>query len=175
MSNHSILVRWMKFNFVGGMGVVVQFAVLFLLKGVLHFHYLIATVIAVEAAVVHNFVWHEQFTWADRAGADRTMPTWRVRRTSGAEAPNSFSAIIRALKRCAAQKLLGPNIRRLFRFHLANGAISILGNVSIMRVMVGEARMNYLAANGIAIALCSVANFVVSNAWVFEDEPLVKS
>ena len=43
-----------------------QFAALFLLKTVLHFDYLFATAIAVEAAVVHNFVWHEQFTWADR-------------------------------------------------------------------------------------------------------------
>ena len=59
-------VRWCKFNFVGGIGIGVQFAALFLLKGVLHFNYLAATAIAVEAAVVHNFVWHEQFTWVDR-------------------------------------------------------------------------------------------------------------
>ena len=62
----SIPVRWLKFNVVGGIGIVVQFAALFLLKSVLHFNYLAATAIAVEAAVVHNFVWHEQFTWADR-------------------------------------------------------------------------------------------------------------
>jgi putative flippase GtrA len=37
----------------------------------------------------------------------------------------------------------------------------------LMRVMVGEGHMNYLAANGIAIVLCSVANFVVSDAWAF--------
>ena len=50
--------RWCKFNFVGGIGIVVQFGVLFLLKGVLHFNYLVATATAVEAAVLHNFVWH---------------------------------------------------------------------------------------------------------------------
>jgi hypothetical protein len=27
--------------------------------------------------------------------------------------------------------------------------------------------MNYLAANGIAIVLCSLANFLVSDEWVF--------
>ena len=54
----STLVRWCKFNLVGGMGIVIQFAALFFLNGVLHFHYLFATAIAVEAAVVHNFVWH---------------------------------------------------------------------------------------------------------------------
>jgi putative flippase GtrA len=37
-----------------------------------------------------------------------------------------------------------------------------------MKVMVGFGGMNYLVANIIAIALCSVANFVVSDSWVFE-------
>jgi putative flippase GtrA len=28
--------------------------------------YLLATVLAVEAAILHNFVWHERYTWRDR-------------------------------------------------------------------------------------------------------------
>jgi len=39
-----------------------------------------------------------------------------------------------------------------------------------MRVMVGQGRMNYLLANAVAIAVCSVANFLVSEIWVFERE-----
>jgi len=70
----STLLRWCKFNFVGGIGIGVQFAALFLLKGVLHLNYLAATAIAVEAAVVHNFVWHEHFTWADRTTFERPKP-----------------------------------------------------------------------------------------------------
>jgi putative flippase GtrA len=127
------LIRWCKFNMVGAMGIVVQFVALFLLKSLLHFDYLAATALAVEAAVVHNFVWHEQFTWADRV-----QPSWR-----------------RSLPRFA-------------RFNLTNGAVSILGNLALMKVMVGEGHMNYLIANGIAIALCSLANFLVSEEWVFE-------
>jgi putative flippase GtrA len=38
-----------------------------------------------------------------------------------------------------------------------------------MRVMVGQGHMNYLIANMIAVALCSLANFLVSEAWVFEE------
>ncbi len=132
----SMFVRWMKFNLVGGIGIAVQFGALFLLKSVLHFDYLAATAIAVEAAVVHNFVWHEQFTWADRVERERRW--WKA------------------------------SLGRFVRFNLANGAVSILGNVSLMRVLVGEGHMNYLLANAIAIALCSIANFVVSDAWVFE-------
>lgn len=128
-----IFLRWCKFNFVGGMGIGVQFAALFFLRSVMKFDYMLATAIAVEAAVVHNFVWHEQFTWADRVES-----SWRT------------------------------SVPRLVRFNLTTGAVSILGNLALMRVMVGEGHMNYLVANGIAIALCSIANFLVSEQWVFE-------
>lgn len=130
----STLKRWLKFNFVGGIGIGVQFVALFFLRGVLGFDYMFATAIAVEAAVVHNFVWHEQFTWADRASS-----SWK------------------------------RSLARLLRFNLTTGAVSILGNLALMRVLVGQGHMNYLVANAIAIALCSIANFVVSEQWVFQE------
>jgi dolichol-phosphate mannosyltransferase len=68
----SIAVRWLKFNLVGGMGVAAQLLMLFLLKSGLHVYYLIATGLAVETAVIHNFLWHERFTWADRPGGGIT-------------------------------------------------------------------------------------------------------
>ncbi len=129
----STFLRWCKFNLVGMVGIGVQFAALFLLKGVLRFDYLLATAIAVEAAVVHNFVWHEQFTWADRV-----QPAW------------------------------GLSFRRFLRFNLTTGMVSIVGNLALMKVMVGLGGMNYLVANAVAIALCSVANFLVSDGWVFQ-------
>jgi putative flippase GtrA len=124
--------RWLKFNLVGGIGIVVQLLALFLMKKVFHFEYLVATALAVEAAVVHNFVWHEQFTWADREQA-----SWFA------------------------------SLRRLLRFNVAAGGVSMLGNVALMKVLVGYGHMNYLAANGIAIVMCSLANFLVSEHWVF--------
>ena len=162
----STLVRWCKFNFVGGIGILVQFAALFVLKSVLHFHYLAATAIAVEAAVMHNFVWHEQFTWVDRT---KKSLGGMSAHSSEAEAQGLVSRLFAALKRCATQRLCGSSFRRLLRFHLANGAVSILGNLALMKVMVGQGHMNYLLANAIAIALCSLANFLVSEEWVFEE------
>ena len=137
----STLMRWLKFNFVGGIGIVVQFAVLILLKGVMHFQYLVATVIAVEAAVVHNFVWHEQFTWADRIRSRKKLDRMNT--------PLRYSLL------------------RFLRFQFANGAVSLIGNLALMKVMVGFGHMNYLIANAIAIVLCSLANFLVSDEWVF--------
>ena len=58
--------RFVRFNAVGAVGIGVQLAALWFLTGVLHMHYLPATSAAVGAAVVHNFVWHRRWTWADR-------------------------------------------------------------------------------------------------------------
>jgi putative flippase GtrA len=58
--------RWVVFNSVGALGFLVQLAMLALLMGGFHWHYVPATALAVEAAVVHNFLWHERWTWADR-------------------------------------------------------------------------------------------------------------
>jgi len=68
----STTARWLKFNLVGGIGIAVQLLILALLKTGLHFDYLIATALAVEVTVIHNFLWHERFTWADRTGAGFT-------------------------------------------------------------------------------------------------------
>jgi putative flippase GtrA len=127
-------VRWLKFNAVGGIGIAVQLVVLLGLKTGFHLNYLLATALAVQAAVVHNFVWHERYTWADRS-----QPSWR------------------------------KSLPRFVRFNLTNGAVSIVGNIGLMQMMVGVRHMNYLIANGIAIALCSVVNFLVSDGLVFEE------
>lgn len=65
------MIRWLKFNAVGGMGVAVQLAALALLKSGLHLNYLLATAAAVEMALLHNFVWHERWTWRDRGAQGR--------------------------------------------------------------------------------------------------------
>jgi putative flippase GtrA len=124
--------RWMKFNVVGGIGVGVQLAVLLYLKSGFHLSYLLATGLAVEAAVVHNFLWHERFTWADRVPV-----TWR------------------------------QSVLRLLRFNFTSGAVSILGNVVLMKLLVDAAHLNYLMANVITIPACSAVNFVVSDRLVF--------
>lgn len=58
--------RVSAFIVVGVFGFIVQIAVLTWLTSVGHVPYALATVAAVEAAVLHNFLWHERWTWADR-------------------------------------------------------------------------------------------------------------
>lgn len=128
--------RWLRFNAVGGLGIVVQLIALAVLTSGLHLNYLLATALAVEAAVIHNYLWHERFTWADRADrADRA----------------------------------GAGVVRFLKFNLTTGVFSIAGNMTVMKLLVNLARLNYVVANGIAIAVCSLANFVVSEQVVFQN------
>jgi len=91
-----------------------------------------ATALAVEAAVLHNFIWHEKFTWRDRASLHYT-----------------------------------DVLKRLARFNLTTGLISMVVNVLIMRFLVGQEHLPYMMANVIAIGCCSVANFLCSEVIVF--------
>jgi len=126
---------WMKFNAVGLVGIGVQLAVLTALKSGAGLNYLAATVIAVETAVLHNFFWHERWTWIERT-------------------------------RSAAGGLPG----RLVRFHVTNGLISIAGNLTLMWVFVSRLHLHYFLANIIAIATCSILNFLASDRIVFRKE-----
>ena len=119
----------------GGIGIGVQLATLAIFRSQLHLDYLLATVLAVEAAVLHNFLWHERFTWADR-------PAGRFKHS----------------------------LVRLVRFNASNGLISILGNLLLMRLLVGGLGMQYFLANLIAIAACSLVNFLLSDCFVFHAE-----
>ena len=57
--------RAARFVWVGAGGFAVQGLALFALAAA-GLPYLLATALAVEAAIVHNFLWHERWTWADR-------------------------------------------------------------------------------------------------------------
>jgi putative flippase GtrA len=131
--------RWLKFNAVGAMGIIVQFACFSLLFSQLRINYMTASALAVEAAVLHNFVWHQRFTWKERA-------TLVPARSGG-------------LRREIAMRLL--------RFHAGNGLVSILGNLALMRALVGGMRLDHYLATGISIATCSLLNFAMSEWFVY--------
>jgi putative flippase GtrA len=134
-SRRQTILRWIRFNAVGALGIVVQLGALGICRTWLKMDYLLATGLAVEIAVIHNFLWHERFTWADRAAAR------------------------------PARSLV-----RLAKFNASNGAVSILGNLALMRLLVGQAKLHYAAANLLAIVVCSLVNFLLSDRFVFDRE-----
>jgi putative flippase GtrA len=124
------ILRWLRFNLVGAMGMAVQLAALALFNRALRGHYLWASAAAVELTLLHNFLWHQRFTWRDRRDA-------------------------------------APWPQQLWRFHLSNGLVSLLGNLALMQLLVHAAHLPLLLANTLAILSCSVANFWLGNRWAF--------
>ena len=121
-----VLRRWTRFGAVGAIGFCVQLAVLAALTHV-GVHYLPATALAVEAALLHNYLWHLRWTWKDRS----------------------------------------PQPGRLFRFHIANGLVSLVSNLLWMRLLTGWLHVPVVTANLIGIAATAAINFTLSNRWVF--------
>lgn len=58
-------------------------------------------------------------------------------------------------------------LARLVRFNLTTGVLSIVSNVVLMGLFVGRWKIHHLVANLLAIAVTSIANFLVSEKLVF--------
>src|SRR5688572_20743611 len=73
-----VIRRWAAFNAVGAGGVALQLGSLAILVRLFEWHYLPATVLAVEAAILHNFWWHQRWTWKDRPPSTRQSTSMRL-------------------------------------------------------------------------------------------------
>jgi putative flippase GtrA len=80
----TVLHRWAKFSAVGATGILVQAIALAVFLRLAGLHYLVATALAVEASVLHNFVWHRRWTWRDREQSRPLAMLVRFNLTSGA-------------------------------------------------------------------------------------------
>lgn len=58
-----ISTRFVRFGIVGSLGVAVNSAVLFLAHGVAGLPLLLASGMAVEVAILHNYLWNERWTF----------------------------------------------------------------------------------------------------------------
>ena len=116
---------------IGAIGFLIQLGSLALLTMAVGWPYAPATAIAVQLAVMHNFVWHERWTWRERTASGTGL------------------------------------IGRFVRYQITTGVTSIAGNVILAAVLVEGLHVNPIAANAGAVAVMSVANFVVLDRWVF--------
>jgi putative flippase GtrA len=119
--------RFIKFAIVGCLGAALQLSLLAILTK--HMATIPATLISVELAILHNFLWHERYTW-----------------------PNRITQHLST---------------RLIRFHLANGLVSLCGNTFITYLLVTHLHLPTLPSALAAIAFCSLANFTLTDKWVY--------
>ena len=82
--------RWIAYGSVGALGFGVQFATLVLLTGWMEANYLLATAIAVELAILHNFFWHQRWTWSNRRAAGAVQLADRLLRFNAGTALTSI-------------------------------------------------------------------------------------
>lgn len=84
------MIRFVKYSAIGWLGFGLQLTVLTLLKEVGSAHYLVATFLAVETAIIHNFFWHDRFTFKDRALED----SGRLKRLLGFNSTTGLTALV---------------------------------------------------------------------------------
>ena len=122
-----LLERWAKFNAVGALGFGLQlFAVSVLIRS-FKIDPLIATALAVEMAVLHNFIWHHLLTWSDcRRGKWRDslvrLVTFNVTNGSVSITGNLFFAWLIVERRWIS--LLGANLLAVAVSSLINFVLS---------------------------------------------------
>jgi len=61
----------------------------------------------------------------------------------------------------------GETLRRLAKFNITNGAVSITGNVVFMSILVGRLGLPMAGANVASVAACSICNFFLADRIAF--------
>ncbi len=112
--------RAARFYAVGAAGIVVQLAALAILKTGLHLHYLLATALAVETAVLHNYIWHERWTWKDRPARGRLGRLLRFHAGNGLISIAANVALMRLLVGALHVPYLPANAAAIALCALAN-------------------------------------------------------
>src|SRR5688572_18803481 len=146
----SSLLRWLRFNGVGVAGAVVQLAVLSALTKGLELPVALATAAAVEAAILHNFFWHQRWTWRDRptAGARETLARLgRFHAVNGLVSLAGNVIITTVLVR-AGMDPIAANIFAILACSLVNYAA---GNAYVFRARTSATLTVLLCAAGAAV------------------------
>src|SRR6266852_4282593 len=61
----------------------------------------------------------------------------------------------------------GETLRRLAKFNITNGAVSITGNLVLMSILVGRLGLPIAGANVASVAACSICNFFLADRIAF--------
>lgn len=86
MSGGQRFARFGRFNLIGALGAGLQIVVFDLLMNCFRIPEVAAAAIAVETVLLHNFFWHERFTWRERrlhGLRQRSIRLWRFHCSNG--------------------------------------------------------------------------------------------
>ncbi len=136
----SSIVRFVKFGLVGGSGVIVNEGLLYACTALAGMDYRMASPIAIECAIVNNFLWNYLWTWGDRkTGSRRSM----------------------------AYTLFKFNVSSIVTALIVNyGLLVLLTEVVHVNYHIPNVP-NYYVSNLIAIGFGTVINFIFGHFWSF--------
>lgn len=117
----NIFLRWVKFNLIGAAGMALQLTVLAFMNRLSHGHYLLASAVAVELTLLHNFVWHLRYTWRDRGGnSTLTAQLVRFHLSNGIVSMFGNLLLMRLFVQQERMPLLAANIMAILCCSIAN-------------------------------------------------------
>ena len=61
----------------------------------------------------------------------------------------------------------GETLRRLAKFNITNGVVSITGNLVLMSILVGRLGLPITGADGASVVACSICNFFLADRIAF--------
>jgi putative flippase GtrA len=136
------MTRFLKFSAAGAFGFVVQIGVLALLVSA-GLHYVVATVAAVEAAIIVNFLWHEHWTWRDRPAANVRQRWLRLIRLNTLAGATSILGVVitMLLVEVFGVPAIAANVISVALLSMANfiGADTLVFRSAVLAAMVATA------------------------------------
>ena len=152
--------RFGLFAAIGWLGFILQFATLALLTAFAHWSWLPATIVAVEVAVAHNFLWHERVTWRDRDGTKTSMLA-RIAKFARFALSTGLASVVG--NTCAMALYVG-----VFGLHpLAANALAVV-TISIANFVIADLWVFRIATVALAVApstALAAANPNAVDAW----------
>ena len=132
--------RFVKFSIVGGSGVVVNVGLLHAFTALAGLDYRLASLAAIECAVVNNFLWNYFWTWRDRKTGSRRSFVYMLFKY---HLSSGFTALV-----------------------VNWGLLVLLTEVLHVNYHIPKVP-NYHISNLIGIGFGTVVNFILGHFWVF--------
>lgn len=150
MSNS--LLRFFKFGLIGVLGVAVNLGFYFLFHQILKLYDFPSKALAIELSILHNFAWNFGWTWGDR-GTSRNLLWPRLLRYHGSTFVASF--------------LITIGISYLIEIPMRGIDWQTLLSFVPVDISMPNSDINGLVAYLIGVGSGMIANFLLSDKWVF--------
>jgi putative flippase GtrA len=142
-----MVMRLLRFSVAGLVGFLVQVAAIALLVSYTSMHYLVATILAVEVAILINFAWHERWTWRDRPAMNERERWVRLARFNAMTGLTSIAGSVMVTLMLVELLSLSPIVANIISV-IALGGLNFAGaNTLVFRAAVAVAMLSIASSS----------------------------